>query len=168
MDRGIRVHRLYAAGGAGVAAIGALAPEAIADGAVDRAALRLAIQADPSLLTQIEAVIHPLVAQDRAAFLAQARGDGAALAVCDIPLLFEAGGAEAVDKVLVVTAPAEVQRARVLARPGMTEAMFEKILARQMPDAEKRARADFIIDTSLGMDAARQAVQGVIDVASRL
>ncbi|HEU0222255.1 MAG TPA: dephospho-CoA kinase [Paracoccaceae bacterium] len=156
------VHRLYAPGGGGSAAIAALAPAAAREGAVDREALRQAVLADPGLLRRIEAAIHPLAAADRAAFLARARAAGAALAVCDIPLLFETGAETALDRVLVVTAPAEAQRARVLERPGMTEAALAAILARQLPDAEKRARADYVIDTALGRDHARAAVQALI------
>lgn len=161
-DADAAVHRLYATGGAGVEAIARLAPGAVRDGAVNRAALREAILADDALLPRIEAAIHPLVAEDRAAFLETCREEGHQIALCDIPLLFETGGEGQVDRVVVVTAPAEVQRARVLARPGMTEAAFEAIRARQTPDAEKRARADFVIDTSQGMEAARRAVRSIV------
>ncbi len=161
------VHRLYAPGGAGVDAIRALAPAAVgADGVgaggVDRLKLRQAILADPSLLPRVEAAVHPLVEQDRNAFLERVRAGGAAVAVCDIPLLFETGGEARLDKVVVVTAPAAEQRARVLARPGMTEAAFEAILARQVPDAEKRARADYLIDTGGPKSATRERVRGIL------
>lgn len=155
-DADAAVHRLYAPGGAAVGPVGALCPAAVVDGAIDRGALKDWIARDKGALAQLEAVVHPLVAEDRAAFIAGAQ---APLVVLDIPLLFEVGAD--VDGVLVVTAPAEVQRARVLARPGMTEAQLDAILARQMPDAEKRARADFVIET-LDMDSARRDVQNLV------
>lgn len=160
-DADAAVHRLYAAGGAGAAAIDGIAPEAIVDGAVDRGRLRDAILADPALLGRIEARVHPLVAADRAAFAAAHGASG--ILLFDIPLLFETGGDRDLDGVLVVTAPPEVQRARVLARPGMTPAAFEHVLARQVPDAEKRARADFVISTDRGIEAARADVRALLD-----
>lgn len=159
-DADAAVHRLYARGGAGVAAIAGLRPEAVVDGEVSRAALKAWIDADPTALQRIEAVIHPLVAADREAFLAQATRDGADLVVLDIPLLFETGADAFMDATLVVTAPPEVQRARVLARPGMTEAQFAAICARQMPDAEKRARATHVIET-LTLEDTRAAVRNL-------
>ncbi len=156
------VHRLYAPGGAGVDAIRALAPAAVGGDGVDRPKLRQAILADPSLLPRVEAAVHPLVEQDRNAFLERARAGGAAVAVCDIPLLFETGGEARLDKVVVVTAPAADQRARVLARPGMTEAALEAILARQVPDAEKRERADYLIDTGGPKSATRERVRAIL------
>jgi dephospho-CoA kinase len=161
-DADAAVHRLYGPGGAGVEPIRALAPDAAAALSVDRAALRAAILADPALLGRIEAAIHPLVAADRDAFLAQARAGGAALAVCDIPLLFETGADAWLDKVVVVSAPAEIQRARVLGRPGMTEETLDAILARQLPDAEKRARADYVVDTGGSKDHARAQVAAIL------
>lgn len=159
-DADAAVHRLYAPGGAGAPAIAALVPGAVVDGAVSRERLRTAIANDPSLLDRIEAVVHPLVAADRAAFLA---GNAQApLVVLDIPLLYESGSAPEADAVLVVSAPPEVQRARVLARPGMDEAAFARILARQLPDREKRARADYVIDTSRGLEAARADVAALL------
>lgn len=155
------VHGLYAPGGGGAAALAALVPQAIADDAVDRERLREAVLADPALLQRIEARIHPLVAADRTAFLARHRDTDVVL--LDIPLLFETGATADVDGVLVVTAPPAVQRARVLARPGMTAAALERILARQMPDAAKVARADFVIDTGRGLDAARAAVLSLLE-----
>jgi len=157
-DADAAVHRLYAQGGAGVGAIAALCPAAAAGGTVDRFALTAWIARDPAALAQIEAAIHPLVAVDRTAFLAAAPGD---LVVLDIPLLFETGADRELDATLLVTAPPALQRARVLARPGMTEARFHALLARQLPDAEKRARATHIIET-LGLEAARQAVLALI------
>jgi dephospho-CoA kinase len=162
-DADAAVHRLYAPGGAAVAAIDALMPEAVRDGAVDRDRLRAAVTTDPDLLPRLEAAVHPLVQADRAAFLDRAAAKGAAVALCDIPLLFETGDPASFDAVIVVSAPEAVQRARVLARPGMTEAAFQRILSRQMPDAEKRARADFVIDTSRGIEPARAEVRAVLE-----
>ncbi len=139
------VHALYAQGGAAVGPIGAAFPAAIAAGAVDRAALRAIITADPTALKRLESLVHPLTNAAREAFLAAHQR--AALVLLDIPLLFETGAEAQCDKVAVVTAPAETQRARVLARPNMTEAQLDLILARQMPDADKRARADYLIET---------------------
>ena len=161
-DADAAVHELYAPGGAGAEAIAGLVPDAVTEAGVDRSRLRDAILKDSTLLKRIEAVIHPLVGADRAEFLARARAEGQAIAMCDIPLLFETGGNAAFDKVVVVSAPADVQRARVLERPGMTAEAFETILAKQVPDADKRARADYVIDTSRGMDAAREQVKAVI------
>ncbi|TIV63643.1 MAG: dephospho-CoA kinase, partial [Mesorhizobium sp.] len=117
---------------------------------------------DPAALKTLEAIIHPLVRADADAFLGLHRAAGAPIAVLDIPLLFETGGRGRVDKVVVVTAPAEVQRARVLERSGMSEEKFAAILAKQVPDAEKRRQADFIVDTGQGFDVARAAVKAII------
>lgn len=156
------VRRLYGPGGGAVPAIAALAPEAVVDGAVDRTRLREAILADPPLLKRIEAAVHPLVAADRAAAREQAKAAGARVAVFDIPLLFETGGEGAFDLVVVVSAPEAMQRARVLARPGMTETAFEAILAKQTSDAEKRQRADVVIDTGAGLETARAEVRALM------
>ena len=166
-DADAAVHRLYGPDGAGAAPIRAMAPGAVGlDAAgkesVDRTRLRAAILADPELLARIEAAIHPLVAADRDAFLAAARRSGAALAVCDIPLLFETHADAWLDKVVVVSAPAAIQRARVLERPGMTAETLEAILARQLPDDEKRARADYIIDTGQSKDYAHAQVATIL------
>ena len=158
-DADAAVHRAYAPGGAAVAPMAALCPAAVGAEGVNRAALKDWIARDPGALARIETLVHPIVAADRRAFLAEQAG--ADLVVLDIPLLFEGGSAAAVDAVLVVTAAPEVQRARVLARPGMTPAMLETILAKQMPDAEKRARADHVIETN-GMDETRAAVRALI------
>ncbi|MEL6266381.1 MAG: dephospho-CoA kinase [Pseudomonadota bacterium] len=160
-DADATVHRLYAPGGAGAAAIAGLAPAAVPDG-VDRAALRAALAADATLLPRIEAAIHPLVAADRAAFLARAGAEGAAVVLLDIPLLFETGAETQVDHIVVVSAPEAVQRERVLARGGMTEADLDRILARQVPDAEKRRRADTVIDTARGIEPARADVRRLL------
>jgi dephospho-CoA kinase len=162
-DADAAVHRLYAQGGAAVAPIGAAFPEAIIDGAVDRGRLRGIIAEDPGALGRIEGIVHPLVAQDRAAFVA---AQHAPIVVLDIPLLFETGGAAGMDAVAVVSAPPETQRARVLARGSMTGADFDAILARQVPDAEKRARADYVIVTDT-IEHARAQVRDILDDLTR-
>ena len=154
---------VYSADAAVHAPIGARFPGTVSGGAVDRDALARRVLGDPAALEALEAIVHPLVREAETAFLQAARETGASLAVLDIPLLFETGGEARVDKVLVVSAPPGVQRARVLARPGMTEEKLAVLLARQMPDAEKRRRADVVIDTSRGLDAARAAVNAVIE-----
>ncbi|ALJ07482.1 dephospho-CoA kinase [Brevundimonas sp. DS20] len=156
------VHRLYAPGGAAVEPVGAAFPGVVVDGAVDRARLAEALGRDETAFRRLEAIVHPLVAQGRAGDLAAARAMGVRLAVLDIPLLFETGGDAHVDAVVVVTADPEVQAERVLARPGMTRDRFEAVLARQLPDAEKRARADFVIDTGHGLEPARAEVAAVV------
>ena len=161
-DADAAVHRLYGPGGAGAAAIAAIAPDAAGPEGVDRAKLRAAILADPALLKRVEAAVHPLVAVDRDAFLARARAQGAPLAVCDIPLLFETGAERWLDKVATVSAPPDQQRERVMQRHGMTEAAFAAILAKQTPDAEKRARSDYVIDTSRSKDHAREQVRAIL------
>ncbi len=154
-DADAAVHRLYARGGAAVAPIAALRPGAVVDGAVDRAALKRWIDEDRDALSRIEDIVHPLVAADRAAFLERTDAD---VVLLDIPLLFETGRQGDMDAVVVVSAPPEVQRARVLKRGTMTETQFETILAKQVPDSEKRARADYVIQ-STSLEAARAAVQ---------
>lgn len=154
------MHELYELGGAGVQAINALAPTAIIDDAVDRSALRQAILDDEGLLKRIEAVVHPLVSADRQNFL-EIHLDKK-LVVCDIPLLFETGADTWLDGVLVVTADKDIQEQRVMEREGMTREVFETILAKQTPDAEKRQRADYLIDTGKGLDHARAEVLSLI------
>lgn len=153
------VHGLYAKGGAAVPVFTQRFPDVVIDGAVSRAALKALIARDPDVLTQVEQIVHPLVAADRVAFFAD-HGDG--LLVLDIPLSFETKADLWLDAVVVVTAPFEVQRERVLARSAMTEAQFEMILSKQMPDVEKRSRADYVIETT-SMDAARDAVQSIVN-----
>ncbi len=157
-DADAAVHRLYGAGGEAVGPLQALIPEAIAPEGVDRSVLTNKILQDPNLLKQIEAIVHPLVGKDRADFLATARDRAEPLVIVDVPLLFETGGEAYVDAVIVVSCPPEMQRTRVMARPGMTEEKFNSILARQTPDEVKRAKSDFVIDTGLGLDAAREQV----------
>ena len=161
-DADAAVHRLYARGGAAVEPLGEAFPGVIVDGAVDRTRLAEVLGRDEGAFKRLEAIVHPLVAQDRAQDLAAARAEGVRLAVLDIPLLFETGGDAFVDAVVVVTADPEVQAARVLARPGMTRERFEAILARQTPDAEKRRRADFLVDTGRGLDAAHDQVAQIV------
>lgn len=157
------VHRLYAPGGAAVGPVAEAFPGVVVDGAVDRARLAEALGRDEAAFRRLEAVVHPLVAAHRLDALAEAEARGVRLAVLDIPLLFETGGdAGLVDAVVTVTADPDIQAARVLARPGMTRERFETLLARQSPDAEKRRRADFIVDTGHGLDAARAQVAEIV------
>src|SRR5262245_38181194 len=155
-DADAEVHRLYE--GAAVPAIEAAFPGTTADGKVDRTRLAARVLGDQAALRRLEAIVHPLVHEVERQLLADAEAAGHTVAVLDIPLLFETGGEQRVDAVAVVTAPPEAQRARVMARPGMTEEKFAAILAKQMPDAEKRRRADFVVDSSQGLDAAREQV----------
>jgi dephospho-CoA kinase len=157
------VHTLYAPGGAAVALVGEAFPGVVRDGAIDRAALSAQVVTDDDAIARLERIVHPLVRQAQAEFLQTNRDAGAGAVVLDIPLLFETGGSTLVDKIVVVSAPAEVQRARVLGRPGMTEEKFDALLARQLPDAEKRARADFVIDTGGDFDVTRAQVRAVLD-----
>lgn len=154
------VHRLYA--GPAAPLVEAAFPGTVVDGVVDRVRLSSHVLGNREAIGRLERIVHPLVRADADAFLERNRAAGAPLVVLDIPLLFETGGRDRVDKVVVVTAPAEVQRQRVLARPEMTAEKFEAILARQVPDADKRARADYVIDTGEGLDAARRAVEAVV------
>lgn len=157
------VHRLYDTGGAAVEPMRVIYPNAVVDGAVRRDMLKQWIANDASALGQIEQVVHPLVAADRAEFIGQAQAD---IVLLDIPLLFETGTSEMVDAVVVVTAPSTVQRDRVLAREGMTVAQFEAIVAKQMPDAEKRKRADYVIETT-SLEHAKAQVQTVLQQIKR-
>lgn len=162
-DSDAAVHELYAAGGAAVPPVEAAFPGVTKDNAINRVALSARVVGNAEAIRRLEEIVHPLVRQAQMAFLQRERDAGTAIVVLDIPLLFEGGGAAFVDKTVVVSAPADIQRVRVLARPGMTEEKFEAILARQMPDAEKRARADFVIDTSGSFDDARAQVRAVLD-----
>lgn len=161
-DADAAVAALYVQGGAAVAPLEDAFPGVTRDGAVDREALRLRVLGDDEAMTRLNAVVHPLLGRDRAEFLRQAEASGADVLVFDIPLLFETGGERNMDAVVVVTAPSDVQRARVLAREGMTPERLDAILARQTPDAQKRERADFVIDTGQGLEAARAAVARVL------
>ena len=137
-------------------------PGSTRDGAVDRAKLAAMILGRPEEIARLEAIVHPLVQEMRRTFVAAEEGRAAEIVVFDVPLLYETGGEKEVDKVVVVTASAEVQRERVLARPGMTDEKFRAILARQLPDSEKRKRADFVVHTDRGMKAAREEVRAII------
>jgi dephospho-CoA kinase len=159
-DADAAVHRLQGPEGALIAEIEAHWPGTTGAHGVNRTALAERVLGEPEALRRLEALIHPAVAREREAFLAA--NASARLVVLDIPLLFEKGGWDKVDKVAVVSAPAEVQRARVLARPGMTSEKFERILALQMPDAEKRARADFVIPTGGALATTRAEVRAII------
>jgi dephospho-CoA kinase len=159
-DADAAVHRLYA--GAAAPLIEAALPGTVFDGAVDRAKLGAAVLGRPEQIERLEAIIHPLVRAEEEAFLRQARASGAPLAVLDIPLLLETGGAARCDAVLVVSAPADIQRKRVLARPGMTESKLDAILANQLPDAEKRGQAHFIVDTSRDRPSAESQVRSIL------
>lgn len=157
-DADAAVARLYEKGGAGVVALAPHFPQAVKDDAVDREVLRQIIQDNPEKLKEIEALIHPLVAADRDAFKTRAEAD---LLLFDIPLLFETGADAWLDTTIVVTVDAEIQKQRVLARPGMTEERFNLILSKQMPDAEKRARADHLIFTT-SLESAAEQVANII------
>lgn len=161
-DADAEVHKLYAPGGAAVAPIEAAFAGVVREGMVDRAALSSRVLGDPSALKRLETIVHPLVGATRAGFFEAAKAKGADMVVLDIPLLFETGGERGVDAVVVVSAPADVQRERVMARAGMTEDKLDAILAKQTPDADKRARAHFVVDTGQGMDSARAQVAEII------
>ncbi|MGQ9366295.1 dephospho-CoA kinase [Azospirillum sp. ST 5-10] len=162
------VHRLLGRGGAAVRAIAAAFPGAVRDGAVDRRALGAAVFGDPAALKRLERILHPRVRAAQERFLAAAARRGVAVAALDVPLLFETGGDRRVDRTVVVTAPAAVQRARVLARPGMTPETFAAILSRQTPDAEKRRRADYVVPTGAGKRRTRAALADMLaDVKGR-
>jgi dephospho-CoA kinase len=159
-DADATVHWLYE--GEAVPLIEAAFPGTTRDGKVDRTKLAARVLGDGAAIKRLEAIVHPLVRAAEQRFLAEAKARGAPIVVLDIPLLFETGGEKRADTVVVVTAPADVQRARALERPGMTEAKLDTILAKQMPDAEKRARAHFIVDSSRGIDSARDQVHGIL------
>ena len=161
-DADAEVRRLYAAGGAAVPLIEAAFPGVVREGAVDRGLLGEKVLGDPEALERLNGIVWPLMGAARAEFFRRAEADRIPLVVLDIPLLYETGGEKNVDAVVVVSAPADQQRERVLARPGMTPAKFEAILAAQLPDTEKRARADFVIDTSQGLESARRQVEEVL------
>lgn len=163
-DADAAVHRLYR--GAAVAPVEAAFPGVARGGVIDRPALAARVLNDPDAMARLEAIVHPLVGAEERAFLERARANGARMAVLDIPLLFETGATRRAHAVAVVSAAPEVQHGRVLDRPGMTEEKFAAILAKQMPDAEKRRRAHFIIDTGRGFEAARHQVAGVMRALS--
>ena len=161
-DSDAAVHNLYKSGGRAVPLLKAVFPDVIKKGAVDRALLGAHMRKDPLNLQVLESFIHPMIADDRQAFLNKAQENKNSIVVFDVPLLFETGGDKNVDIVVVVTAPAEVQKKRVLSRAGMSEDLFESLLKRQMPDADKRRRADYLIYTDKGLDFAREQVQKIV------
>ena len=161
-DADAAIHALYAPGGDAVAPIAELFPDAIVDGAVDRGILGQLVLKDADKLKQLEALVHPLAGASQMAVLSRHAEAGAPMALLDIPLLYETGGDGFVDCVVVVSAPYEVQRARVLARPGMSEEKFLDILGKQVPDAEKRRRADFIVDSSVSVEDARRQIHDIL------
>ena len=159
-DADAAVHRIYA--GEAVPLVEGEFPGVTVAGRIDRERLAAKVFDNPAKLAKLEAIVHPLVRKAQQKFRGEAEKSGAPIAVLDIPLLFETGGDRRVDAVVVVTAPADVQRARLLERPNMTEEKISAMLARQMPDSEKRKRADFLIDTSRGFDAARADVRAIL------
>jgi len=165
-DADATVHRLYE--GEAAPAIEAAFPGTTAGGKVDRAKLAARVLGDKVALKQLESIVHPLVRAAEGRFLAEAERKGAPVALLDIPLLFETGGNERVDAVVTVSAPAEMQRARLLERPGLTEDKLEALIANQLPDAEKRRRADFIVDSSQGFDAARAQVADILRQVAKM
>lgn len=167
-DADAAVHAIYQAGGSAVGPLSERFPDVIIEGAVDRARLREAVLGDAVALKDLEMIVHPLVGETQLEFRQSALASGAAFAVLDIPLLYETAGDGRCDYIAVVSAPAIVQKARVLDRPGMTEELFEAILAKQVPDAEKRAKADFIISTAFGFDFARSHVNAIIELLTEL
>ncbi|WP_420412817.1 dephospho-CoA kinase [Roseibium sp.] len=165
-DSDATVHALYS--GRAAPLIEAAFPGTVVDSVVDRTLLSPHVLGKPDAMKRLEKIVHPLVREEEIKFLDKARAEGQAVVVLDIPLLFETNGDERVDRSVVVTADPEVQKERVLARPGMTEERFNAILAKQMPDAEKRRRADFLIDTGLGMESARRSVETILKAVSEI
>jgi dephospho-CoA kinase len=162
----VAVHRLYE--GEAVPAVAAAFPGAVVGGKVNRDKLAARVLGDAAALRRLESIVHPLVRAAADRFLSEARASGAEIAVLDIPLLFETGGEDRVDAVVVVTAPPEMQRERALERPGMTVEKFQAIVAKQMPDVEKRQRADFVVDTSRGLAAARDQVDAILQAIATM
>jgi dephospho-CoA kinase len=165
-DADAAVHALYE--GEAVPAIEAAFPGTTADGKVDRNKLSARVVHDPSAIRRLEGIVHPMLGASRRKFLDDAEQSGAPVAVVDVPLLFETGGEKRVDAVVVVTTTPEIQRQRVLSRDNMTGERLDAILARQLPDAEKRKRADFVVDTSHGLDPVRALLRDILDQAAKL
>ena len=165
-DADATVHMIYE--GEAVPAIEAAFPGTTAAGKVDRQRLSAQVLHDPAAMQRLEQIVHPMLRAHHEKFLADAERSGAAVAVVDIPLLFETGGEKRVDAVLVVSATPEIQRERILARDNMTDERLDAILARQLPDAEKRRRADFVVDTSHGLDPVRERIRDILDQAARM
>lgn len=162
------VHELYAPGGAAVEPIAKLYPDAIVNAAVSREILSQKILDNPDVVGELEKIVHPLVRQKQRDFIKKSQDEGADIIVLDIPLLFETGGEARVDKVVVVTAPAEVQKQRALARPNMTLEKFNLILSKQVPDEEKRAKADYIVETDKGLEHAFHQVTDIVNALRQL
>ena len=165
-DADATVHRLYE--GEAAPAIEAAFPGTTAGGKVDRARLSARVVHDPEAIKRLEAIVHPMLRAYHQGFLDDAERSGAAVAVVDVPLLYETGGEARVDAVVVVTTSAEVQRQRILARDNMTDEKLDAILARQMPDAEKRKRADFVVDTSHGLDPVRAQIRDILGQVAKM
>jgi len=165
-DADATVHMLYE--GEAVPAIEAAFPGTTANGKVDRSKLSACVVHDPAAIKRLEQIVHPMLGASRQKFLDDAERSGAAVAVVDVPLLFETGGEKRVDAVVVVTTTPELQRQRILARDNMTSEKLDAILARQLPDAEKRRRADFVVDTSDGLDPVRQRIQDILNEAVKM
>jgi dephospho-CoA kinase len=165
-DADATVHMLYE--GQAAPAIEAAFPGATVDGKVDRNRLSARVVHDPAAIKRLEAIVHPMLGASRQKFLQDAEQSGAPVAVVDVPLLFETGGENRVDAVVVVTTTPEIQRQRILERPNMTEEKLQAILARQMPDAEKRKRANFVVDTSHGLDPVRARIRDILDEAVKM
>ncbi len=167
-DADAAVHAIYQEGGRAVAPLGQRFPEALIDGAIDRSVLRAQVLNNRDAMAELEAIVHPLVGLSQLEFRETALSEGRTLIVLDVPLLFETGGDQRVDAIAVVSAPLADQRARVLSRPGVTEEDFNAILAKQMPDADKRARADFVISTAWGYDFTRAHVQIIVNLFNQM
>jgi len=167
-DADAAVHELYEAGGAAVGPLSERFPEALQNNAIDRAILRDLVVGKPEAMSDLEKIVHPLVGQSQLRFRQEAQEACAPFVVLDIPLLYETGGDQRCDYVAVVTAPASVQRERVLSRGGMDEAEFEAILAKQMSDAHKRAKADFVISTAFGLSFTESHVEAIITLMTEL
>jgi dephospho-CoA kinase len=165
-DADAAVHTLYE--GEAAPAIEAAFPGTTVDGKVDRNRLSARVVHDPAAMRRLEEIVHPMLGASRQQFLAEAERSGAPVAVVDVPLLFETGGDKRVDAVVVVTTTAEIQRQRILSRPNMTDEKLDAILARQMPDAEKRRRANFVVDTSHGVDPVRARIRDILDQAVKM
>ena len=165
-DADAAVHKLYE--GEAAAAIEAAFPGTTVDGKVDRARLSTRVVHDPAAMRRLEAIVHPMLGASRQKFLDEAERSGARVAVVDVPLLYETGGEKRVDAVVVVTTTPEIQRERILARENMSDEKLDAILARQLPDLEKRNRADFIVDTSHGLDPVRARIRDILDQAVKM
>ena len=161
-DADAAVHEAYDVGGIAVGPVGEAFPGVVKDGRVDREELRKRVLGNPDALKMLNGIVHPIVGRARAAVFEDAEAKGADMVILDVPLIFETGGEKNMHKVIVVSAPADMQRERVLAREGMTPERLDAILAQQVPDAEKRARADYVVDTGQGLEKAREQVAAII------